>query len=195
MLRARRRPGRPPVQRRQARRPAVRAADPLSIPDQPQDRQGDRPHRPAQPAGPRQRGYRVRRRALLAGLAVLPAGARAQTPARARIGVLSGLAENDPATQERLAALRAGLAAAGWQEGRNLTLDTRFAPTSEELAHRLVAELLALSPDLLIVQGPGVAAAQKATRSTPIVFVVTPDPVGAGFVASLARPGGNITGF
>jgi putative ABC transport system substrate-binding protein len=136
----------------------------------------------------------MRRRTFLASV-VLPVGARAQNPKTARIGVLSGLAESDPVTQERLAALRSGLAAAGWREGRNLTLDTRFAPTSDELAHRLVAELLALSPDLLIVQGPGVAAAQKATRSTPIVFVVTPDPVGAGFVETLARPGGNITGF
>ena len=135
----------------------------------------------------------LRRRDLIAAVA-LPFSASAQERPR-RVGVLSGLTEQDPATVARLAAFRAGMEAAGWHEGRNLTIDTRYAPNTPEIARRLVDELLALKPDILVVQGPAVAAAQKATSTVPIVMVVLPDPVGAKIVSSLAHPGGNITGF
>jgi putative ABC transport system substrate-binding protein len=112
-----------------------------------------------------------------------------------RVGVLTGLAEDDPATKVRLSAFREGMAALGWAEGRNLRIDTRFAAGLSGTAATLVTELLALKPDMLVVQDPGVAAAKAATKTIPIIFVVGVDPVGAGWVESFAHPGGNITGF
>jgi putative ABC transport system substrate-binding protein len=141
----------------------------------------------------------LRRRDLIATacagtIVASPFSARAQDRPR-RVGVLTGLTESDPATVARLAAFREGMAAAGWREGHNLTIDTRYAPNTPEISQRLIAELLAQKPDLLVAQGPSVAAAQQATSTVPIVMVVLPDPVGAKVVASLAHPGGNITGF
>jgi len=142
----------------------------------------------------------VKRRHVIAGLAGVAAprwqGALAQ-PADGirRIGVLTGLGRDDPATVARLAALRDGLAAAGWREGRNIRIEARFAPGTDASPEALVAELLSLGPEVLVVQAPGMRAARAATRTVPIVFVLGADPVAEGWVESLARPGGNVTGF
>jgi putative ABC transport system substrate-binding protein len=132
----------------------------------------------------------------LAGAALWPLPSLAQKPERMRrVGVLTGLAEDDPATTARLAAFREGMAALGWAEDRNLRIDGRFAAGFDANAAAQVAELLALGPDVLLVQGPGVPATRAAATTVPIVFVVGGDPVGAGWVESLAHPGGTITGF
>jgi putative tryptophan/tyrosine transport system substrate-binding protein len=134
---------------------------------------------------------------LLGGAAVAwPLAARAQQPERMRrIGVLMYLAADDPEGQARLAAFAQALKQSGWNEGRNLRIDTRWARADD--VHRHAAELVALAPDV-VVAATGtatVAPLLQATRTVPIVFVTVVDPVGAGFVASLARPGGNATGF
>jgi len=140
----------------------------------------------------------MRRRELIAGVlavSVVRHSAAQSTQVR-RVGVLTGLGEDDPATKARLTAFRDGLAALGWSEGRNLRIDTRYAPNiGQENATAQVAELLALGPDVLLVQAPGVPAARAATKTIPIIFVVGSDPIGAGWVESLAHPGGNVTGF
>ena len=113
-----------------------------------------------------------------------------------RIGMLIGYAEKDAETQARLAAFRAGLAQLGWLEGRNIRIDYRFAPAGPDQAQRFARELVALRPDLLVGNStPATAALLHETHSIPIVFVGVSDPVGSGFVASIARPGGNATGF
>jgi putative ABC transport system substrate-binding protein len=135
--------------------------------------------------------------ALVGGATVAwPVAARAQQPALTkRIGVLVGLAENDPDTKVRLAGLRQGLEGLGWSEGRNVSIDYRFAPAGTE-APALARELVALQPDVILAMStPIVTALQRETRTIPIVFVAVADPIGSGFVSSLARPGGNITGF
>jgi len=133
---------------------------------------------------------------LLGGAAAWPLAARAQQPDRMRrIGVLMYLAADDPETQARLAAFTQALQQLGWSDGRNLRIDTRWATADDIRTH--AAELAALAPDVLVA-GTGTATAApllQATRTVPIVFVTVIDPVGAGFVASLARPGGNATGF
>ena len=123
------------------------------------------------------------------------AAAAQQAGSMRRVGVLTGLGEDDPATKQRLAAFRGALQALGWDEGRNLRIDTRFGAGIVADAARLVAELLALDPEMLAVQGPGVPAARSATKTVPIIFLLGSDPVGSGSVESMARPGGNITGF
>jgi putative ABC transport system substrate-binding protein len=128
--------------------------------------------------------------------AAWPLAARAQQGERARrIGVLAYWAADDAEGQARLAAFTQALQQLGWSEGRNLRIDTRWATANDIRRH--AAELAALAPDVLVAgQGtPTTAALLEATRTIPIVFVVVIDPVGAGFVASLARPGGNATGF
>ena len=132
---------------------------------------------------------------LLGGAAAAwPLAARAQQGMR-RIGVLVGLAENDPEMKERLARLRQGLEKLGWAEGSNLRIDYRFAPAGAQ-AHLLARELVALQPDLIITQStPATAAMQLETSTIPIVFAGVADPIGSGFVASLSRPGGNLTGL
>jgi putative ABC transport system substrate-binding protein len=135
---------------------------------------------------------------LLGGSAlVMPVMARAQQTERMRrIGVLMYLAADDAEGQARLAAFAQALKQLGWSDGRNLRIDTHWA-TAEDILRRHAAELVALAPDVLVA-GTGtatVAPLLQATRTVPIVFVITIDPVGAGFVASLARPGGNATGF
>jgi putative tryptophan/tyrosine transport system substrate-binding protein len=134
---------------------------------------------------------------LFAGAAVArPLPARAQQTERIRrIGVLMSLAADDSETQARETAFAQGLKKLGWTEGGNVQIDTRWA-TDADHERQYSAELLALAPDVLVASAsPSVAALQRVTRNVPIVFANVIDPVGAGFVASLARPGGNTTGF
>ena len=113
-----------------------------------------------------------------------------------RVAVMLLTAEGDPEGELRLRAFRLGLQQLGWIEGRNLVIDTRWGVGEPERARNFAAELIALAPDVIVANGTtALAALKQATRTTPIVFAVVTDPVGAGFVESLARPGGNITGF
>jgi putative ABC transport system substrate-binding protein len=134
---------------------------------------------------------------LLGGAAAWPLVARAQQPDRMRrIGVLMSLAADDRQGQARLAAFMQGLRELGWTEGRNVRIDTRWAAGNANDARKFAAELVALAPDVILVSGgSNVGTLLQATRTVPVVFTQTPDPVGAGFVDSLARPGGNATGF
>ena len=133
----------------------------------------------------------------LGGAAVWPLVARAQQPERMRrIGVLHLQAADDPEQQARIAAFRQGLQQFGWIDGRNLRIDFRWSAGSAADARKYASELVALSPDVILTSGAGaVAPLLQATRSVPIVFVLVADPVGAGIVDSLARPGGTVTGF
>jgi putative tryptophan/tyrosine transport system substrate-binding protein len=135
---------------------------------------------------------------MLGGAAAWPLVTRAQQGERVRrIGMLMASTADDPEYQARIAAFQQGLQQLGWSDGRNVRIDARWATTKPEDIRRHAAELVALAPDVL-VSGTGtatVAPLLQATRTVPIVFVVVIDPVGAGFVASLARPGGNATGF
>ena len=135
---------------------------------------------------------------LLSGAAAWPIGARAQQGEQIRrIGVLGGLAEDDPEMRARLAAFRQELEKRGWSEGRNIQIDYRFAPVATADQTQLLAkELVALRPDVIFAQStPIVATLRRETSVIPIVFANVADPVGAGLVDSLARPGGNVTGF
>jgi putative ABC transport system substrate-binding protein len=136
---------------------------------------------------------------LLGGAAAAwPLAARAQQPGRMRrIGALHSSPEDHPETKPRLAAFRQGLERLGWSEGHNIRIDHRFAsaPNADQ-ARILAKELLTLEPDVILaVSTPVTAAFQRETRTIPIVFIFVNDPIGSGFVASLARPGGNLTGF
>jgi putative tryptophan/tyrosine transport system substrate-binding protein len=134
---------------------------------------------------------------LLGGAAVAwPLAARAQQPERKRhIAVLMSGAERDPETQARLAGIRQGLSRFGWSEGRNVEVDYRYASASAEQARLFAKDLIALKPEVIVAPSVMVAGAlQRETSAIPIVFVGAIDPVGAGLVASLARPGGNLTG-
>ena len=126
-----------------------------------------------------------------------PLGAHAQQGERVRrIGVLLPAAADDPVFQARLAAFHQGLALLGWSIGRNLRIDTRWATTNAAEIRRHAAELAALAPDVILASGTStVGPILQATRTVPIVFPTVIDPVGARFVDSLARPGGNATGF
>ena len=135
---------------------------------------------------------------LLGGAAgAWPLAARAQQRERTRrIGVLMTIAADDPEAPTRVTAFAQGLAELGWTAGRNLQIDYRWGGGDPVRYHRYAAELVALAPDVILgVGGTIVAALQQATRTVPIVFVSVVDPVGAGLVASLARPGGTTTGF
>ena len=135
---------------------------------------------------------------LLGGAAAAwPLAAHAQQPQRfRRICVLVVLPENDPQSLARVAALQHGLEKLGWRVGRNLTIDYRWGISDIERAQAAVSELLSLAPDLILANGvSAVRGARLATRTVPIVFAGVSEPVTQGFVASLARPGGNITGF
>ena len=113
-----------------------------------------------------------------------------------RVGWLTSLAADDPVPQTYIAALLQGLQELGWSVGRNLRIDYRWGAANAELKRRYTAELIALAPDVILTTGDSnTAHLLQATRTVPIVFVLVPDPVGAGFAASLARPGGNATGF
>ena len=135
--------------------------------------------------------------ALIGGAAAWPLAAHAQDRDRVRrIGVLQTLAENDPDLRARLEGFRRGLEALGWAEGRNVYTDYRYAAGHAEQFRPLARELIALRPDVILTSsGPMTAAVLQESRSIPIVFTTTSDPIGAGLVESLARPGGNITGF
>src|SRR5215469_15250292 len=142
----------------------------------------------------------MRRRAfisLLGGAATWPLSARAQQgESIRRIGVLMSTSADDPEGQARLAAFQQGLQQSGWTIGRNVRIDSRWPAGDSERLRRYAAELVALSPDVILAAGSAAAGPLlQATRTVPVVFVIVPDPVGAGFVNSLSRPGGNATGF
>ena len=135
--------------------------------------------------------------ALIGGAAAWPLAARAQQgePMR-RIGALMSTAADDPEGQARIAAFQQGLQQFGWTIGRNVRIDSRWPVGDSGRTRRYAAELVALAPDVILATGSAAAAPLlQATRTVPVVFVIVPDPVGAGFVNSLARPGGNATGF
>jgi putative tryptophan/tyrosine transport system substrate-binding protein len=134
---------------------------------------------------------------LLGGAAAWPLAARAQQSERVRrIGVLDSQTSDNPVGQARNAALLQGLRQLGWTEGHNLQIITRWAAGDEERLRKYAAELAALTPDVIVATGsPAVGPLLQATRTVPIVFVNVADPVGAGFVDSLAHPGRNATGF
>jgi putative ABC transport system substrate-binding protein len=133
---------------------------------------------------------------LVVGAAVSwPVATRAQERVR-RIGVLMGQPAGDPVVQARNAAFLQGIQELGWTVGRNVQIDVRWAGADDAVIRKHAAELAALAPDVIVGNGSAaVGPLLQATRTVPIVFVTVPDPVGAGFVDSLARPGGNATGF
>jgi putative tryptophan/tyrosine transport system substrate-binding protein len=129
--------------------------------------------------------------------AAWPLAARVQQPEQMRrIGILMNRSESDPEGQARLAAFRQGLEQLGWNEGRNMRTDIRWGEEKIDLERKYATELVALAPDVVLASGTmSVAALQALSRTLPIVFAALGDPVGAGFVESLAHPGGNATGF
>jgi putative ABC transport system substrate-binding protein len=143
----------------------------------------------------------MRRRNFIAGLASItvarPLAARAQQPDRMRlIGVLMAYTENDSTAQSWLAAFRAALAKLGWTEGSNLQIELRWSAADADTMRKLAKELVDLRPNAIFgVTTPAVGALAHETRTIPIVFAGVSDPIGGGFVANLAHPGGNITGF
>jgi ABC-type uncharacterized transport system substrate-binding protein len=151
-------------------------------------------------AGTEKLMFDLRRRefiTLIGGAAAAwPLAARAQQPDRMRrIGVLMGFAEDDPEVKARLAGFQQGLERRGWSEGRNIRIDFRYAPAGAQV-QVLAKELVALQPDVIVAQTtPIVAALKQESRTMPIVMVGIADPIGSGFIASLDRPGGNITGL
>jgi putative ABC transport system substrate-binding protein len=134
---------------------------------------------------------------LLGGAAAAwPIAVRAQGERVRRIGVLMYTTADEPASQARIAALQQGLQQAGWSVGRNLRIDTRWSAGDAARLRKDAADLLALGPDLIVAGvGPTTRALQQASRTVPIVMAQAVDPVGSGLVRSLARPGGNTTGF
>jgi putative ABC transport system substrate-binding protein len=139
----------------------------------------------------------VRRRqfiTLLGGAAVWPLAARAQQPRH--IGVLTPFNERDPEVRSRVSAFQEALREAGWVEGRNIRIDYRWAAGDLDRIRAYAAEIVGLAPEAILgASTPVLAALRKETQTIPIVFTGVSDPVGVGFVASLARPGGNLTGF
>jgi putative ABC transport system substrate-binding protein len=134
---------------------------------------------------------------LVGGAAAWPLAAHGQQPERMRrIGVLLPVAADDTEFQARVGAFLQALALLGWTIGRNVLIDTRWAGADAPSIHRHAVELVALAPDVILAHGGStVGPLLQATRTVPIVFPAAVDPVGAGFVASLAEPGGNATGF
>jgi putative tryptophan/tyrosine transport system substrate-binding protein len=142
----------------------------------------------------------VKRRAFIAalgGAAAWPLAARAQQPERMRrISVLMNTASDRANGQARIAAFLQELQQLGWTDGRNVRIDTRWGAADAERTRKYAAELVSLSPDVILASGtPVLEPLLQATRTVSIVFVGVSDPVGAGFVDSLSRPGGNATGF
>src|SRR5271163_2985281 len=141
----------------------------------------------------------MRRREFIAGLgsaAAWPAVARAQQGELRRIGVLMGYGEDDPEAKLWLSWFKQALAELGWTDGRNLRMEVRWGAGNVDRARVYAKELAGLQPDVILAHTtPMTAALQQETRTIPIVFVNVADPIGAGFVAGLPRPGGNITGF
>ena len=149
----------------------------------------------AEPWGPMRRRDFIS--AVVGAAAAFPFATRAQQSERTRrIGVLMSLAADDREGQARVDAFVQGLRELGWIDGRNVRIDTRWVAGGADRNRQYVAELVALSPDVILASGGSVVGPLlQVTRTVPIVFTQTPDPVGAGFVDSLARPGGNATGF
>ena len=141
----------------------------------------------------------IRRRdfiTLLGGVVASPATLWAQQAPVRRVGVLMGYGDADPEAKILLSGFTNGLASLGWIEGRNVQIDVRWAAGSVERMRTLAKELVDLQPDVILANTtPVTAALQRATSAIPIVFVLVADPVGSGFVATLPRPGGNITGL
>jgi ABC-type uncharacterized transport system substrate-binding protein len=133
---------------------------------------------------------------LFRGAAAWPAVARAQQPGpMRRVGALIAFAKDDPETEERLARFRQSLGKRGWVEGRNIHMHYRFAAGRGDQFPVLAKELVAMQPDVILGHTPGATVAlQRETRTIPIVFVNVSDPIGMGFITSLPRPGGNLTG-
>ena len=134
---------------------------------------------------------------LIGGAAAWPLAARAQHAERIRrVGVLMNVAADDPLSTLRVSAFAQAMQELGWTVGRNLRIDYRWGQADTDRLRKYAAELVTLAPEVIVSNAnPSTTALQHATRSVPIVFVNQVDPVGAGFVESLARPGGNITGF
>jgi putative tryptophan/tyrosine transport system substrate-binding protein len=135
---------------------------------------------------------------LLGGAAaVWPLAARAQQREKMRrVGVLLNLAPDDPESQRRLTALVQGLQQLGWTDGRNVRIETRWGAGDAERLRKNAAEFVALAPHVIVAEGSAsLSPLLQITRAIPVVFTIVPDPVGAGIVETLARPGGNATGF
>jgi putative ABC transport system substrate-binding protein len=135
---------------------------------------------------------------LLGGAAAAwPIAARAQQREKVRrIGVLLNNAADDPESQRRMTAFVQGLQQLGWTDGRNVRIETRWGAGDAERLRKNAAELVALAPEVIVAEGSAsLGPLLQLTRTIPVVFTIVPDPVGAGFVESLARPGGNATGF
>src|SRR5262245_52773312 len=191
---------RPDSQGREARRSPGHAVDQVRVRDQPQYRQGIRPQLPTRATRDRRRGDRVKRRefiTLLGGaVGTWLLAASAQQPERMRkVGLLMGR-ESAPDARASVKALRQRLGELGWSEDRNIRIDVVWGAGDADHVRADAAELIRESPDLIVTEGPvPTIEAGKATPAIPIVFVQVPDPVDLGIVASLARPGRNITGF
>jgi putative ABC transport system substrate-binding protein len=133
---------------------------------------------------------------VLGGAAAWPLASKAQPERIRRLGWLMPFPENDPRTQAYVMAFAQALGSLGWVEGKSIRIDYRFAAGNSALFKTYAQELVNLAPDAILAStGPAAFAVQEQTRTIPIVFVLVPDPVGLGLVRSLARPGGNITGF
>jgi len=144
----------------------------------------------------------MRRRDFIAGIGgaaaswPLPSHAQQATKRMRRVGALIGFAENDPATQRRVAAFLKGLADLGWARDHDVTIDFRYGAGDADRNRAFAKELVGLNPDVILANSTSATAAmQRETNTIPVVFVTVSDPIGSGFVASLAQPGGNITGF
>ena len=133
---------------------------------------------------------------LLGSTTVWPLSGHAQQNHVRRLSVVLGIAENDPEAKSRVKALQQGLRDLGWSDPRNIQIDYRFASSDPDLIKKYAAEVVSLAPDVIVANStPVVAALRRGTSSIPIVFASLNDPVGQGFISSLAHPGGNITGF
>jgi putative tryptophan/tyrosine transport system substrate-binding protein len=133
---------------------------------------------------------------LLGGAVAWPVAARAQAQRMPSIGVLMNRAASDLQGQARVAAFKEGMQQLGWSEGRNVQIDIRWGEDDVDLEQKSAAELIALAPDVIFASGTlSVAALRRLDRNVPIVFANVTDPLGAGFVDSLNRPGRNTTGF
>ena len=133
---------------------------------------------------------------LLGGTAAWPLAARAQQSGMRRIGALMNLAADDAESQARYTAFVQALAELGWTVGRNVQIDTRWGASDGDRIRKFATEMIALAPDVILANGASIVSPlQRMTRTVPIVFVNVTDPVAAGIVGSLARPGGNATGF
>ena len=142
-------------------------------------------------------GRKMRRREFIAGIgaAAMPIAAGAQERVR-RIGIFMHTTSDEPEAQARMAAFLQGLQEAGWAVGRNIRIESRWSANDPALLRKYATELVGLNPDVILAGvGPTVDALRQVSRNVPIIFAQSVDPVGSGNVASLARPGGNATGF